>query len=91
MVVDKDGRPVRRRRTVREQDMLPVDDAMGRTTDSVEDIGGAGKPPRECPVPKPTSIIGQLLGVQSLSRRPMEVVVVPKARNVEADTSSRVP
>nr|POE71381.1 hypothetical protein CFP56_62476 [Quercus suber] len=58
-------------------------------------IAGA-RPPRECPVPKPTGLVGQLIGLsgQEVKEKPKEIVVQPLQKrrasgsreNMEAET-----
>lgn len=80
--------PSRRRRRKRKclendgkdtvQQSLPV--AQGCNSDTVDGMEGASRK-RECPVPKPGGLIGQIMGWQSQERRaPPEVRVEPVKR-----------
>lgn len=42
----------------------------------VEDVGSASRPKRECPVPKPSGLVGQMMGFEQRAKeRSLEVVV----------------
>jgi cytochrome c oxidase assembly factor 2 len=69
-----DGSPQRRRRRRKtvvegEAEQLEVlrDSAVERDAEDVDEVMGARKPKRECPVPKPGGLVGEILGFKGSS------------------------
>jgi cytochrome c oxidase assembly factor 2 len=63
-----DGK-VRRRRRKQETD-------REEAATEITGLGDSGRPKRECPVPKPGGLVGQMMGFEQKDKaKPMEVVV----------------
>jgi cytochrome c oxidase assembly factor 2 len=61
------------------------------TLDQANAVAPDGTPPRECPIPKPGGIVGQMMGFKNEERlRPTEVVVQKlSTRNVRPTHQSQ--
>lgn len=72
-----DGRPLPRRRRVRRKEGEGVAEAEARMDEQSDGDGiGVGRPARECPVPKPGGLVGQIMGFEQREKeRPVPVVV----------------
>ena len=80
-----DGRPQRRRRKRRDDDAVDDSPAVGGVDAPESGLSeGKGRPARECPVPKPSGLVGQIMGFEKAEReRDVPVVVRSlKGRNV---------
>jgi len=89
IVVDENGRRRRFRRKVLvpdEQDSLVVSEEDDTTNGSVDGVMKAKG--RECPLPKPGGIIGQVLGFKSEERPAVEVEVEPARSKHNSDTGA---
>ena len=82
-----DGKVKRRRRKRLDGDVEPVSEAIGDTRDD------NGRPKRECPVPKPGGLVGQIMGFeQKVKDKPVEVMIRSfRARNATSDGDEKTP
>ena len=74
--VGPDGKRRRRRRRVDDEQEAAETSAAGGGLDASGE--GSGRPARECPVPKPGGLVGQIMGFerqQEGKERPVQVVV----------------
>ena len=82
-----DGTIKRRRRRRQE----PTETGEGEVNaEETQQVVSEGRPKRECPVPKPAGLMGQIMGFENKEReRPAEVVVQAwKAREVRKGSSN---
>lgn len=69
-----DGQPIKRRRRRREQSAESSEEGLGPVVEGATMMESTKK--RECPVPKPGGLVGQIMGFKDGEReKPSEVVV----------------
>lgn len=88
-IIDKDGRRIRVRRLPKkrpENDTTPSNDSSATTQNTTQAEDDSPRRNRECPVPKPGGIIGQVLGFKN-EGIPKPVVRIESSR-IPRDTSA---
>lgn len=73
-----DGEPRRRRR--RKQSAAPLDSDRSDDDDTTN-INDMGRPKRECPVPKPSGLIGQVMGFKPTEQRQNPTIIIQTLRD----------
>ena len=82
-----DGKIRRRRRKQENSDGEAEAETPG------DSLGDNGRPKRECPVPKPGGLVGQMMGFEQKEReKPLDVVVRSlRSRNARANGDEKTP
>ena len=73
-----DGEPRRRRR--RKQSAAPLESDPSDEDDTTN-INDMGRPKRECPVPKPSGLIGQVMGFKPSEQRQNPTIIIQTLRD----------
>jgi cytochrome c oxidase assembly factor 2 len=73
-----DGEPRRRRRR---KQSAPPPDSDQKDDDDMNNINDMGRPKRECPVPKPSGLIGQVMGFKPHEQRQNPTIIIQTLRD----------
>ena len=83
-----DGKPRRRRRRPIDTDAAEEGVELTAGVDASEE----GRRKRECPVPKPSGLVGQMMGFKKTEKnKPMDVVVRTLRSRSDGDDGSKAP
>lgn len=79
--LDADGQPIQRRRRRRrdEENSLNGGDTGSDRTTEADDDSMIARRKRECPVPKPSGLVGQMMGFEQKGEKEKPVQVVVKS------------
>jgi cytochrome c oxidase assembly factor 2 len=85
-----DGEPRRRRRR---KQSTPPPNSDRQDENDMNDINAMARPKRECPVPKPSGLIGQVMGFKPQEQRQNPTIIIQTLRDRhstrDADSSDK--